>query len=261
MNEATFVPQQDIVGLGLKPPGLDDLLVLVGLPSQRRSKGELPPPAEEILKGISSFVDGLLLRAIAAQNKKDFTEVRAAVFERYAIALASFARLIQRMVTGPVIETVLRECFCELEAEFREHGLARFGSAAKDQAMFTVWTLRRTSRIMAMIAASGNVTPDLRRQDEEIAANFAVHATWAQFHLDCLLAGIRHGKSIQLEVLPAIIDGLRAAVNAYGYARQGLNFRSPQEGVAIQPLEWDEEDQELLDSSMKDMDTATLVDA
>ncbi|MGA8029128.1 MAG: hypothetical protein WB992_18465 [Bryobacteraceae bacterium] len=261
MNEAIVLPEQDIGVLSLKPPGLDDLLALVGLPSQRRSKGELSPSAEEILKGISSFVDGLLLRAIAAQNQKDFTAVRSVVFEQYAIAVTSFARLIQRMVAGPVIETVLRECFCELEAEFREHGLARFGSAAKDQAMFTVWTLRRTSRIIATIAASGNVAPDLRSQDQEIATKFAVNATWAQFHLDCLLVGIRHDKSIQLQVLPEIIDGLRAAVNAYGYARQGLNFRSPQEEVTIQPFEWDEEDQELLDSSMKDMDTATLLDA
>ena len=60
--------------------GLDDLLALVGLPSQRRSSGKLSSSAEEIFRGISCFVDGLSLRAIAAQTKIEFDTVRKQVF-------------------------------------------------------------------------------------------------------------------------------------------------------------------------------------
>jgi hypothetical protein len=97
------------------------------------------------------------------------------------------------------------------------------------------------------------VIGDLKRQDENLAQAFNFYAAWTQFHLDCMLTAIRLQKTIQLDVLPEIIDGLRAAVNAYGYSRQGLDLRSPQEEPEIHGVEWDEEDQELLDSSMRDM--------
>lgn len=238
--------------------GLDDLLALVGLPSQRRSSGKLSSSAEEIFRGISSFVDGLLLRAIAARTKSEFDTVRKEVFGPYVDAVTSLAKLARIVVPGDVIERVLNESFCELEAEFRDHGLTRFGPAAKEQAMFTIWTLRRTSRIISKIVSSGPVPENLKDQDAKVASDFSFHTAWTQFHLDCLLAAIRCDQSIQLDVLPEIIDGLRSAVDAYGYSRQGLNLRVPEQEPYIQPYQWDEEDQELLDSSMKDMEAEAL---
>jgi hypothetical protein len=255
MNDAIALAPHEI---GSK--GLEALLALVGLPSRRRSTGELSGSAEEIIKSIGAFLDGLLLRAVAAQTKKEFVAVRTEVFEPYAGALTSLARLVHILVPDPVIEHIISDSFCELESDFREHGSARFGVDAKDQAMFTVWTLRRTSRLIAKVASSGPVPARLKEQDEKLASDFGFFAAWTQFHLDCMLASIRHDEPIQLEVLPEIIDGLRAAVNAYGYARQGLTLRAPAEEPRLQPCEWDEEDQELLDSSMADMAADALDD-
>ena len=253
MNEAVALARQDV-----RSSGLDDLLALVGLPSRRRSTGELSNPAEEILKSISSFVDGLLQRSIATQTKNEFVSVRKENFGNYAGAVTSLARLIHIVVPNQVIERVLDDSFCELEAEFREHGLSRFGASAKEQAMFTIWTMRRTSRLITKISALGTAPQSLKEQDEEIADSFSFYATWSQFHLDCMLGAIRFGKPIQLDVLPEIIDGLRGVVNAYGYARRGLSLRLPEEQPKLTPHQWDDEEQELLSSSMREMAVEAL---
>lgn len=255
MNEAlTLVP------LNVDAVGLDDLLAVLALPSQRHSAGELSAPIAETIKGIGSFVDGLLLRAIAAHSGTEFVRLREELFLPYAQTVTSLAKLVKLVVPSKAINRALDESFCELEAEFREQGLARFGEAARDQAVFTVWTFRRTSGLISRLVASGPLPPSLRRQDKDLASNFAFFATWAQFHLDCLLAAIRNDRPVHLPVLPEIVDGLRAAVNAYGYARQGLDLRVPREESLIACHEWDDEDQQLLDASMKDMATEPLDD-
>jgi hypothetical protein len=238
--------------------GLDDLLALIGLPSKRRSAGELPNGVEEILRGTLSFIDGLLLQAVTAQTEAEFVSVRAEVFPQYLNIIRLLARLVRNLAPDAVIERALGESFCELEAEFRDHGISRFGVPTKEQAMFTIWTLRRTSRLISKIASSGKVPEHLKEQDREIASNYSYHALFAQFHLDCLLFAIRNNKPIQLDVLPVMTDGLRAAVDAYGYARQGLNMRDPKEEPLIAAYEWDEEDQELLDSSMREMESVAV---
>lgn len=256
MNEAVALPQQKVGGAS----GLDDLLAMLALPSQRRSAGEFPASIAEVVKGVNSFIDGLLSRAIASQTKKEFVESRQELFPQYATAVISLGKLVKVAVPDRVIQSVLRESFCELEAELREQGLSRFGPAATEQAMFTVWTLRRTSGLISKLVAAGPIPRDLERQDEKLAASFGFFATWAQFNLDCLLAAIRFNRPIHLEVLPEITDGLRAAVNAYGYARQGLDLRVPREEPLLAALQWDDEDQGLLDSSTKDMEVEALDD-
>jgi hypothetical protein len=87
-----------------------------------------------------------------------------------------------------------------------------------------------------------------------------------EFHIDCLVAAIGFNRTLYPEVLDEIVDGLRAAVNAYAYIRQGVQLfsltatASGEEPVPV--CGWDNEDQELLDSSMHEMDKmeATILD-
>lgn len=249
MNEALSLKHPPF-----EPIGLSDLLALVGLPSLRlSSSGELSASVEGARKGIASLIDDLLVRSVAAQNKKEFIATREELFGEYAGLITCMARLVRLAVPEIVIERVTQETFCQLESEFRENGIACFGEAAKDQAIFTVWTLRRTSSLISKIGAAPPIGDAIKAQDKDLAEAFNYYTAWAQFHLDCMLAAMRFGKTIQLDVLPEIIDGLRAAVNAYGYSRQGLDLRFPRQEPEIEAFEWDEEDQELLDSSMRDM--------
>ena len=125
--------------------------------------------------------------------------------------------------------------------------------------MFTVWTLRRISGLISKISLLGPVPASLKVEELTLAQHFGLTTTWSQFHLDCMLMSMRRNRPISLEVLPEIIDGLRAAVNAYGFARQGLGLRNPQQDLPMTAsTSWDEEDQELLDSSMEEMSAEAL---
>lgn len=255
MNETVVLAQQNVGAVGL-----EDFRAVLALPSQRHSVAELPAPIADVIKGVISFVDGLLFRIIAAQGKSAFVACREELFPQYAKAVIALGNLVKVAVPEEAIGRAVDESFCELEHELREQALASFGPAAKDQAMFTVWTFRRTSGLISKLVAAGPVPRDLKTRDEELASKFGYFATWAQLNLDCLLAALRWNKPIHLEVLPEIIDGLRAAVNAYGYARQGLDLRVPKAEPLVEARQWDDEEHELLASSMGDMEVETLDD-
>jgi hypothetical protein len=231
---------------------LDKLLALLGLPS-KRSTAQLSGATVEIFKSITKVLDDLLKTAIDARTAESFVMARQQVFGDYARSVRALADLARVIIPKPVIQRLMWESFSEIEAELREHGADHFGTPIKDQAMFTVWSLRKTSDLILKIAGSGPVAEQLKQQDAKLAGEFSFCTVWTQFHLDCLLAAIRFDKSIQVEILGDIQDGLRAAVNAYGLARQGLDLRVPPTEPQLARPVWDEEDEELLHLSMQDI--------
>jgi hypothetical protein len=251
MNTATLAVERNISG------GLDDLLTFVGVPSKRSAR-ELSGSAEELFKGIKTVLDTMLLRAIEARTGAEFVVTRDDVFVDYYKTVSALSNLARVIVPARVLDRLVVESFSELEADLRDKGLARFGAVARDQAVFTVWTLRKTNRLISIIAAAGKVPEDLRAQDKELAFDFSIASRVTQFHLDCLIASMHFDKAINPEVLTEICDGLRTAVNAYGLIRQGVDLRVTREEPVVAPYEWDEEDKELLASSMSDMEAEDL---
>ena len=61
------------------------------------------------------------------------------------------------------------------------------------------------------------------------------------------------GPTIYPDAMDPIADGLRSAVDAYAWIRQGVDLRMPAQEPIIEPIEYDEEDEELLRCSMEDM--------
>jgi hypothetical protein len=240
------------------PARLGDMLTFVGLPSKRSAR-ELSGSAEELFKGITEVIDDILARAIENRTASDFKAMRKEAFGNYFRIIIALSNLAQVIVPKPVIERLVGESFSEMEATFRDEGLARFGVLARDQAMFTVWTLRKISRLASQIANSGPVPEDMKEADSKLATDFALSTGWTQFHLDCLNASIQTNKTINPEVLLEICDGLRTAVNAYGLIRQGAELRLPHtQEPLLAPYAWDDEDQELVASSMHDMESEVL---
>jgi hypothetical protein len=135
---------------------------------------------------------------------EEFRTKRDAIFGDYARAVISLSGLIHMVVLEPAIEKLLTESFCEMAAEFKEQGLVRFGAPAKEQAIFTIFTLRSTSSLLAKIIAAGLISQALRQQDLEFASEFSAANAWTQFHLDCLVCAIRFDKKIQIDILAAI---------------------------------------------------------
>jgi len=240
------------------PIGLGELRRFVGLPIKKSAR-QLSVSTEELFKGIASVAEELILRAIEKRTSEDFQAARKEVFGDYVRTIRILAELVDIVVPNSVIERLSGESFSELEADLRDQGTLRFGTTAKDQAIFTVWTMRRTSSLISKIAKCGPAPEESSELDTKLASEFLFYASWTRFHLDCLMTAIRLDKPIHPEVLPEIIDGLRAAVNAHGLIRRGVDLRVPRpEDPVIAPVEWDEEDQELLDSSMLDMESEVL---
>jgi hypothetical protein len=234
--------------------GLGDLPAFVGLPLRKTSK-ELTEDAAEIFRGIISVLNNLLLQVIDAETGEEFVERRSQVFDdvrKTHKALASMAKVILPKAT---LDRLVWQSFAEMEADLAEHGLKKFGEIARDQAIFTLWTLRRTNRLLSKVIEHGKPSPELIQRDKEIAGEFNFYSLWAQFHLECLFAAMRFNKPIRPEVLDVICDGMRGAVNAYGLVRSGADLRWPtKEDECLTSYEWDDEDQELLDSSMADLE-------
>jgi hypothetical protein len=224
----------------------------------KKSARQVSAPAHEVFKGIVDATEQMLLTVIETRSETEFRQVFESAWPKYtavALALSGFAHA---MVPADVINRLTRESICELEADVREKALAAFGSSIRDQILFTVWTLRKINDVLAQVS-SVKPDPSKRKQDEEYIGKFVMFAFRAQLSLDCLQMALRLNRPIYPEVMDGLKDGLRSMVNAYAFARQGLALRIPSDDANMEQLVSDEEDDELVRSSMEDM--AFMMDA
>jgi hypothetical protein len=239
--------------------GLGEIPVFVAFPV--KNSHELSPDAQDVFKKIASVRTNLVLLSVEAQSRDEFKGIRDRIFddvERTNKALGSLARV---MVPAPTLDRIAWLAFAELEAELTQHGTRKFGETAKEQAIFTVWTLRKINRLLSKVIEHKGLEGEQAEKDRKIAKEFSFYLLWTYFHLECLVAAMRFDKPIQIDVLDEICDGLRASVNAYGLLRRGLDLRFPhaQEEFLV-PVVWDEEDDELLASSMNEIKSMEIVE-
>lgn len=236
---------------------IEELRTFVGLPSKRSAN--ISASADELVENVASIINGLLLSAIERRTRVDFIATRDLVFPQYVRAMRALAGLLEIIVPDRrVVEVLVSEAFCELESDFREQGLSKFGAAIREQGLFTVWTLRKISNIVWQASKAGPVSEGEKTKELKLVSRFAMSVIWTQFHLHCLIISIRRNKPLYPEVLPEISEGLRMAVNAYAWIRQVANLRIPSEDQLLAAPVWDEEDEELLASSMRDITPETL---
>jgi hypothetical protein len=256
MNAALTMEE---AGQALRNVNLEGPLAFLASRS-RKSAQQLSPPASEVFNGIGESADQLLLDVIETRTEAEFRQTFEASFPKYVLVTLALSRFAHAMVPPDVINRLDREGICELEADFREKALSAFGASVRDQLLFTIFTLRKISDLLIQISAT---KPDSSEQknDEEYGKHFTLNALRASFSLDCLRLALRLNRPIYPEVMESLQDGLRSIVNAYAWARRGAAIRVP---AAEPTLEFgssseDEEDEELLCSSMQDM--AQLLDA
>lgn len=244
MNEAIALPP----GLGTVKVG--ELFPLPTVPSEMAAR-RLSARADELIRNIASVLDELVVCMLEKRTASEFRELRDDVFPKYFDCVRALSDLISVVVPRHVRTQVANESFCELEADFRNQGSAAFGVEVRDQAIFTIWTLRKISNICLRIDEAKVAIKD-KKADLEFATQFAFYTLWTRFHLDCLTKSMQVRNAMYPEVLEVVIDGLRAAVNAYAWARRGLVLRMPEVGQPAEQVEWDDEDQALLDEATRD---------
>jgi hypothetical protein len=220
--------------------------------SERPAK-QLSGSADELMRNISSVLEDLVLCAVEKRTGFDFKAARKEAFPKYLEAIMALTSLIRIVVPQHVIEKLNREFFCELEADIREKGLAAFGPALRDQAVFTVWTLRKISDLLSQSASAAKTDLKPTQQAAEIMQQLLAFMIWTRFHVHCLVTSIERNRTLYPEVLELVIDGLRSAVNAYGLSRRLLDALAPIPEPLLVPIEWDDEEEELLNEARRDM--------
>ena len=224
----------------------------IGLPSKHSAR-QLTPSAEEVIRNVGVILGQLLVAAVNKRTAADFISLRDEIFPNYAQVMLALSRIVSAIVPQDVLIRISAESLCEMEAEFKEHALGAFGATIQDQAIFTVWTLRKITDLSQKISTCQRVDPEVRDRDVEFCTRFTYHALRTRFHLDCLSTSMRSKLPIYPEVLGVISDGLRSAVDAYAWIKQGADLRLKAEDAAIEPIELDDEDRAFLNASAHDM--------
>jgi hypothetical protein len=214
----------------------------------KSSSRTLSPSAVEVFKGCADASEQLLRSAIETRSGAEFKRVFEAAFPKYVALTFAMSHFAGAVVPKPVIERLTRESICEMEADFRDRGLDAFGTAVRDQAIFTVWTLRKISELVTQIVAT-KLDDAKKKEDDEYRSHFNINTFRAQFSLDCLNLALQDGDAIYPEVLEQLIDGLRSMVNAYAWARRGLEARVPSEQPSVTLSALDDEDRDLMEAS------------
>jgi len=210
---------------------------------------------ERLIRELVSVLDRQLIAAVDAQSVAEFASVRRNVMKRYVRALRALHDTVINLVSSEVLETIVADIIVGLAGDLEKQRESRFGEKLTDQAVFTLFTIRKISALARYIGEAGDVAPDKRQIDIELLREYHSDSLWAQFHLDVLFAAMKFDRPICESIRNEICEGLRASVNAYVVMKDALALRigQPKENGPALILPWDHEDDELLSSSMKDI--------
>lgn len=220
----------------------------------KRSTSRLSQAAADLMCSVAGVIDDLVGSGLAQRTPEGFIANRNSVFPKYFAALSALSNL-SRIIAAPVaVRQITLDSYSEIEADLRNHGLAVFGQEVRDQALFTVWTLRRISEVCDKINEA-SLPSEAEPDDKQTFEQFRFDLMWTHFHLQCLVMAMQRNRPVPEAVIEILMDGLRAAVNAYAAARTALDLRKAPLDVVDSSAAWDDEDQALL--SEADFDCVT----
>jgi hypothetical protein len=236
-------------------PPQREALTLLGLPAEQSAQRELNSFAiDGVRRHIASLRTALVMDLLDTRTRDEFQQAFQSSFPNYVRLLRSFSELAATMPPQRMARLSL-ESLDELEADIRSHGEESFGPSMTERALFTVWTLRKITRLFnSIVTSEGEVAGADRALDHDFATHFLVHALISRFCVDCLIVAMVHNRSVYPEVLAAIDDHLRSVVDAYAWIRQAADLRTPakiRDADSAPPL--DDEEKQLLNESMTDV--------
>lgn len=244
MNVAAIAEE---FGLGLSNQKFESVSSLLASRSKESAKA-LAPSVQEVFKGCRSELKAILLTMLGTRTRVEQRREFTRLFPKYMGLSLAISYFSSAVVPKDVIERLSRESICEIEADFRDKGLAAFGASIRSQALFTIWTLRKVNEIVTQIASS-KLDNTKKSEDVSICVQFIANALRAKMSLDCLLMAMNEGIAIYPEVSDEFLDDLRSMVNAYAWARRGLELRVPVDDTPLDLPPMDDEDRELLDAA------------
>jgi hypothetical protein len=210
---------------------------------------------ERLIQELVAVLERQLIAAVEARSVAEFKAVRESVMPRYVRALRALNETVINLVSAESLESLTDKVSRELANDLEKQRDSRFGDKLTDQALFTLWTIRKIRALGREIARAGRAPEDKSLSDDKLRHEYRIVSLWAQFHLDVLFAAMKFDRPIFDETKETICEGLRAAVNAFVIMKDALALRHPTipADAPTLILPWDEEDERLLASSMRDI--------
>ncbi len=242
-------------GVCLPPPSEIGALGAFFQPSPTSQK-KLVRSDELLIRELIGVLDRQLIAAVDTRSVLEFESVRKNVFPRYIRSLRALYDTVINLVTEEMLQYFSDAIISGLSTDLEKQRESRFGDKLTEQAVFTLWTIQKISALGREIREAGDVPADKRQADNALLFEYHANSLWAQFHLDILFTAMKFDRPICEPIRETICDGLRTSVNAYVIMKDSLSLRSPksEETAPAIVLPWDKEDEQLLASSMRDLD-------
>ena len=208
---------------------------------------------ERLIRELVSVLDRQLIAAVDTRSASEFAAIRKMIFPRYMRALRALQDTLSNLVCGEIFEDISDSMMADLSADLEKQE-QRIGRKLVEQSVFTLWTIRNIRSLAIEICKAGDAPEKDKATDTILLYEYHGASLWAQFHLDTVFAAIKFDRPLCEELREPICEGLRASVNAYAIMKDALYLRRPPvEQPALEGLPWDDEDNQLLDASMRDM--------
>jgi hypothetical protein len=207
---------------------------------------------ERLIRELVLGVDKQLLAVLSCSSLAEFSLARTRVWPRYVRALVALSNTVGNLASEDEVALRTVEASAQIASDLEKQRGSRFIDALVDQAVFALWTTGKMRSVGRRIEAFKG--PYDRKADATLADNFRWTSLWAQFHLDSIIAAVKFDMTVQNEIQPELCRGLRAMVNAYAIMKEAMALRVPRPvATSLADLPWDDEDETLLASSMRDI--------
>lgn len=207
---------------------------------------------ERLLRELISMLDSQLLAALESRTAAEFSEARKKIWPKYVRSLRAFSDTTSNLMSEGLIAIFAQRAIASFKEDLEKQRGLRFEDTLVDQAMFTLWVMTKIWSMGRKIHDAGE--PRDKDADLKLNRDYQVFLLWSQFHMDSIVAAVKFRKSVPGDIQKEICDGLRASVNAYAIMKDALRLRRPEIEAPLEiPLPWDEEDDKLLASSMRDV--------
>jgi hypothetical protein len=221
------------------------------LEQQNCVQTELVRSEEKLLRGLASILESQLLTILEARSTLEFVNARDAAWQKYYKARRAFVDTLSNLAPESAIETIAKECASGMSEDIQKQRHL-FGDTVTEQAVFSLWTIRKINELVKAINDAGQ--PSDMEADRKIHAEYELASMWGMLHLDLVAIAMKFKKNIPDEVQETLCDGLRMIVNVYVILKDAMALRASQaEAAFATALPWDEEDEKLLALSMKDI--------
>lgn len=207
---------------------------------------------ERLIRELASMLDTQLLAVLESRTASEFAQVREKIWPKYARSIRALSDTVSNLMSEDQIAIISEGAIAEFKEDLGKQRGLRFGETLIDQAMFTLWVMNKVRSLGQKIHDAGE--PSDKDADLKLNRDYQVYWLWTQFHMDIIVAAMEFRKSVPADVQEAIRGGLRASVNVYAIMKDALRLRRPELQPSLETaLPWDDEDEQLLASSMRDV--------